>query len=180
MGKRLIIKGADFSTNAIPPEELSTLIRAGYNGTSTSLNGWRYNSLAVSKKTTITAVSIILKPSVLTKEKYSVIMLAAYDGVNSLNGISKIVVADVSSVVNKMIDEGITSNTKYIIPLPKPLVLEIGEYFAYSIGDDSTLYNSTYTWSTSADGTYGYMGTLDNNILEGKGESIGWYGFEEE
>lgn len=181
MGKRLIIKGANFSENAISIEY--TLLMKGYDNASSDMAvNWRYDSRPATKKVEIHEIRVTVpKASKLDVNKASSMWVGVYDGVNNLDGLSKKIKIDMTAVVNEVINNGNTAPTLHRLKLPTPLVVEAGEFFAFagvSTPDNETgdTNNIPICYASGIDGSLGYLMVVKNNSQSIGGVAIDWYG----
>lgn len=179
MGKNLIIKGANFSENAI-----SVLIKQGYGSPTAQLqSSWMYDSISANSNVIINKVEVTVPAAgSLDKTKASSLWLAAYDGVNHTNGLSKIVKIDMTDVVNDIIDNN-KEISRVTLTLPTPLAINAGEYYAYAPvntldGESNTTNNFTICYQRNVDGTLGHSMRLYDNYQTSRGTAIDWYGVE--
>jgi hypothetical protein len=178
MGKKLIIKGADFSENAI-----DVLIKQGYRGTSKLIAGWLYDSIPADTNVIIHKVEVTVpRADRLDRTKASSLWLAAYDGVNHTDGLSNLVKIDMTDVVNDIVDNN-KSISRVTLTLPTPLAVNAGEYFAFAsintlAEETATTSNITICYKSDPDGTLGYLMAVKNNSQTDGGTAIDWYGVE--
>lgn len=183
MGKVLIFKNADFSENAISAETFYDVVRQGDTATPNyplAANSWAYNSLPVSKKTTIFAVSITLpylQKAAPSKERTSKLFVGAYDNSGTVEGVKNIVEIDLTTIANDWIDGIIEDGSTHILTLPTPLVLNVGEYYAVSTGTSNTSYNKAIAYARVSDGSNGYLCFIGSSPTT-YGLAVTWYGLE--
>jgi hypothetical protein len=179
MGKKLIIKGADFSENAI-----DVLIKQGYSDAiSVQKAGWRYDSIPADTNVVIHKVKVTVPAATkLDKTKASSLWLAAYDGVNYTDGLSNLVKIDMTDVVNDIVDNN-RDRSNITLTLPTPLAINVGEYFAFAptnpLADETEDTNNlTICYKSNVDGALGYLMIVKNNSQTDGGTAIDWYGVE--
>lgn len=194
MGQILLLKNADFSANAVSIDSIYDVVRACDTPTPhypMTKNVWKYNTKAVTKKTTVYAVSIVLpelastSSPVPSKELNSLCCVGVYDGSGSASGVSQVQKIDISNIINAWIDGDIADGSRFIIQIPTPLVLYPGQYFAITPGvNNGDSANRSFCYARNVNGSVsgdnGYLGSVGSTETLDHGMANDWYGVEED
>ena len=158
MGKILIIKGADFSNNA-----LASIIKRTDSISSENVGNLAFrkyfNTIPLSDNVTISSFTFFVTlATMMNASKESVITIFATDGSNILRSST----VNVASIINDLIEGRVSDREKVRVSLPSPLKIYAGEYFGICMGGaneeaSATTHNQLMSYVPTPSGNYGYM-----------------------
>ena len=178
MGQILLIKGADFSTNAVSLDNVYDIVKytdlanPNYPFTTGDTNR-AFNTIPLAKNVKIYAVSITLPSNIssLTKEiTDTVFKVGSCNGSRTMLGQ---VITNVDDLIAKVVDGDIAAGSTVIVPLATPYTVHVNEYVTFSISSQRFA-----CYSRPASGNYGYYQPVSSDTPTSYNLGVTFYGEE--
>lgn len=179
MGQILLIKGADFSANAVSLDNVYDTVKytdAGspsYPMTSGDSNIW-FNTIAFTKKVKVYAVAITIPSDVsgFTKTTGNLVKVGSCN--SSREEIGR-VSTNVDNLIEKIVDGDIEAGSTVIVPLSTPYIINAGDYAWVGMTANGARF---LCYARVPSGNYGYCQKLSSDTPTNYNLGVTFYGEE--